>query len=41
MIRIFYGKDIVPKTWNHKKLLVETIHVADATEVFYSNMASC
>jgi hypothetical protein len=41
MIRIFYGKDIVPKTWDHKKLLVETIHVADATEVFYSNMASC
>lgn len=41
MIRIFYGKDIVPETWNHKKLLVETIHVADATEVFYSNMASC
>lgn len=41
MVRVFNSKDVVPETWDHKQLLVKTIHVADTAEVFYSNVACC
>ena len=40
MVRVFNSKDVVPETWDHKQLLVKTIHVADTAKVFDADMAS-
>ena len=37
VVGIFDTQDVVSETWNHEKLLVQTIHVTNAPEILYSN----
>lgn len=38
---IFAFKNSLPKIWDHKYLLEQTVHIADASKIFQSNIAAC
>ena len=41
MIGILDIQNVVAEAWNHKQLLIERVHVADATEILDTDMTSC
>lgn len=41
VIRVLDGQDVISEAWDHEKLLIKRVHVADATEVLYSNTSRC
>ena len=41
VIRVLDGQDVISEAWDHEKLLIKRVHVANATEVLYSNTSCC
>ena len=41
VIRVLDGQDVISEAWDHEKLLIKRVHVADATEILYSNTSRC